>query len=308
MAGRRILYVLALTGSAVFYFAYQRWFSWILLLTVLLFPWLSLMLSLGSMLRLKLEPAAAHRITLGSAEILRLKVNTAGIQPPLRSKIRITKPLTGESWILRPGDPLPTGHCGGLLAELLRPRAYDYLGLFSIKIRKTDPNVFLVMPQIANMDIPPDLSRYLARSWKPKAGGGYAENHEIRIYRPGDSLNQVHWKLSAKVGDLMLREPMEPEREPMLLTMDISGTPEELDLKFGRLLGLGNWFSQQRIPFELRALTGSGIESRTIRDQWDLQKAVDDLLCVPAAAEGSICDREYTAAWRCHIGGEPDET
>lgn len=308
MTGRRILYTLALVGCLIFYGAYQQWFSWLLLLVMLLFPWLSLILSLSAMIRLKLEPGGAERIPLGNEERIQLVTACPGIQPPLRSKFRVTKPNTGEYWILSPGDPLPTEHCGGLIAEPYRSKVFDHLGLFSLKIRKTAPKVFLVLPNEAKMDLPPDLTRYLARSWKPKFGGGYAENHEMRLYRPGDNLNQVHWKLSAKVGDLMLREPMEPEHGLMLLTMDLSGTPAELNRKFGRLLWLGNWFVQQGLAFEIRVLTGNGIESRSVLEEWDLRKCVDNLLCAPHAVDGSIRDREFTASWLFHIGGEPDET
>lgn len=308
MARRRILFALALLGCVIFYLAYQKWFSWVLLLVMLTYPWLSLLLSLGDMLQLKLEPVGANRIPMGAEEKIQTTAVCPGIQPPLRNKFRVIKPNTGESWILKPGEPLPTAHCGGLIAEPYRAKVYDYLGLFSLKIRRTQARTFLVMPGPANMDVPPDLTRYLARSWKPKFGGGYAENHEIRLYRPGDNLNQVHWKLSAKVGDLMLREPMEPDQGLMLLTMDLKGAPSELDSKFGRLLWLGNWFLEQRISFEIRVLTGSGIKAWVIREEWDLQKCVDELLCAESASEGSILERDYSAAWQHHIGGEPDET
>ena len=157
------------------------------------------------------------------------------------------------------------------------------------------------------MDVPPDLTRYLARRWHPKPGGGYAENHEIRQYHPGDNLNQIHWKLSAKVGDLMLREPMEPERGLMLLTMDLKGNPSELDVKFGYLLWLGNWLLEQKISFDVCVLTGNGIENRTVRDQWEFQKCMEMLLCAPLAQDGSVTERTFSAAWRHHIGGELSE-
>lgn len=307
MAGRRVLYGLALIGGLIFYGAYQEWFSWILLLTLLLFPWLSLILSLGAMIRTKLEPSSAAKTPVGSHENIQLKVYSKSLRPPIKCKIRITKAITGETWILKPGDKLPTDHCGGLLAQLYKPKVYDYLGLFRFKVRKTNNRTFLVWPEPRKMELPPNLTQHLARSWRPKPGGGYAENHEIRQYHPGDNLNQIHWKLSAKVGDLMLREAMEPERGLMLLTMDLCGTPEKLDIQFGRLLWLSNWLLENSIPFEVRVLTGNGIETWAVPDAWSLQKCIEALLCAPYAKEGSIRDRSFAAAWQHHIGGEPDE-
>lgn len=307
MAIRRLLYILALIGTLIFYGAYQKWFSWILLLVILSLPWLSLILSSGAVIRIRMEPSAPARIPLNSDETIQLKVVSKLPQPPAKTKIRITKSLTGEHWILKPGDKLPTGHCGGLHTGLHKPRVCDHLGLFRFRVRKTNVQTFLVLPDPVKMEIPPDLTRYLAQSCRPKPGGGYAEIHEIRQFHPGDNLNQIHWKLSAKVGDLMLREPMEPERGLMLLTMDLCGTASELDLKLGRLLWLGNWLLEQQIIYDIRVLTGNGIENWTIRDEWDLHKCIDSLLCMPFSPEGSIRERSFPAAWRYHIGGEQDE-
>ena len=307
MASRRIFYGLALIEGLVFYVAYQEWFSWILLLVLLFFPLLSLILSLGAVWDLRLEPTAPARIPLSATDVIDVTVSVKHPQPPTKTRLRVFKPITGESWILKPGDKLPTAHCGGLTARLYKPRVFDYLGLFSFPVRRSPSQTFLVLPEPVSMDIPPELTRYLARAWRPKPGGGYAENHEMRQYRPGDNLNQIHWKLSAKVGELMLREPMEPERGLMLLTMDLCGTPQALDTKFGQLLWLGNWLLSQDISFEVRALSGNGIEARAIRDASDLQKCIDTLLCAPFASEGSIRDRDFTAAWQHYIGGERNE-
>lgn len=308
MAKRRIVYILSLLGCLVFYVAYQQWFSWILLLFMLFFPWLSLFLSLGPIFRTRMEPLAAPRMPLGSQQTIQLKVSSQYPLPPHKSKIRITKPMTGECFILKPGDQLPTQHCGGIKAQLHRPRICDYMGLFGFKVRKTTEQTFLVLPEPIKMEVPPDLTRYLAQRWCPKPGGGYAENHEIRQYHPGDNLNQIHWKLSAKVGDLMLREPMEPERGLMLLSMDLRGTASELDLKMGNLLWLSNWLLERAITFDVRVLTGNGIESWSIRDEWSLNSCIESLLCAPFVPEGSIRDRSFTAAWQHHIGGEQDES
>lgn len=258
------------------------------------------------MLQIKLEPSAAAKLPVGAAERAQLKVYCNGPQPPIKSKIRITKPITGEQWLLKPGDRLPTDHCGGLSVQLYRPVVFDYLGLFGLRVRESAERTVLVWPEPLDTGIPSDLTQHLALSWRPKPGGGYAENHEIRQYHPGDNLNQIHWKLSAKVGDLMLREPMEPERGSVLLTMDLMGTPEELDTKFGQLLWMSKWLLENGVSFEVCVLTGNGIESWIVSDEWSLQKCVQTLLSAPFAQEGSVRNRSF-AAWQHHIGGEPDE-
>lgn len=307
MAGRRFLYGLVLTGSLVFYGVYQEWFSWILLLSVLLFPWLSFILSLPLLLRMSAAPVAAVRVPMGSGEPIQIKLFPENLQLPFKSKIQITKPLTGETKILQPGTMLPTDHCGGIRAKLHKPYVYDFLGLFRFRLRRCSDFTCLIIPKPVMQEPPADLTRYLARSWHPKPGGGYAENHEIRQYRPGDQLNQIHWKLTAKVGELMLREPMEPDRGRLLLTMDLKGTPAELDVKLGRFLWLARWLLEQQTVFELCVLTGNGMENWILSDGSGLEKCMSELLCAPCAAEGSVRDHELIAAWQYHIGGEPGE-
>jgi hypothetical protein len=165
----------------------------------------------------------------------------------------------------------------------------------------------LVLPQPVEKEIPQDLFKHLEPHWQKKPGGGFGENHEIRPYQPGDSMNQIHWKLSAKVGELMLREPMTPERGTFLLTMDLNGTPEQLDKKMGQLLWMNQWLLDREIPFETRVLTGNGIKSWSIRNIEDQERCILSLLDMPPVKEGSIQDVYFRVTWRHHIGGEQDE-
>ncbi len=308
MAGRRILYILSLAGCFIFYGAYQKWFSWIVLLAVLLLPWFSLLLSLRAMLCTRLTLNAPERITAGGEAYLRISVRCPAVPPPVRYRIRAEKPITGETWLLRSGDRLPTGHCGGLLIRAEKAKVYDRLGLFRMNLRQSPSCIVRILPEPAEHPLPYDLSRHLTRAWRPKTGGGYAENHEIRPYRPGDSLNLVHWKLSAKTDGLVLREPMEPAQGRAVLTMDLNGTPDELDLKFSRLFSYGTCLLGNGVPFDVLALTGNGIETWVIHEKWQLDKCADMLLCTPYAKEGTLRDQNCSAVWQHHIGGEPDET
>lgn len=307
MTGRRIVYVLALVGSLIFYIIYQEWFSWIFLLTVLFFPWLSLLLSLGAMIRLKVMPEAPSRIPMGCDEKVSLTVSSPLPLPPYKSKLRITNPLTGERFTVKSGAALPTEHCGKLHIKPHKPRVFDFLGLFRLKVRRTTEKTVLVLPKPVETEIPSDLTSRLAPQWRKKPGGGFSENYEIRQYQPGDSLNQIHWKLSAKVDELMLREPMEPIRGLMLLTMDLRGTAAELDRKLGQLLWLGRYLLEQEISFDIRVLTAKGIANWTVQNTDALEQCIAALLDTPPATEGSIRDKFFKATWRYHIGGEQNE-
>ncbi len=307
MIKSRLLYILALTASAVFYIAYEEWISWIILAALLMLPWLSLGLSIRGILLMRIRLDVPERIAQGTEVKVHAEAQCAAVKVPYKCKIRITKPITGESRILNPEEMLPTEHCGALTVSAERTLVYDHLGIFRFKVRNAPANITRVMPSESTAPVPAELTRILARAWKAKRGGGFAENHEIRPYHPGDTLNLIHWKLSAKADELMLREPMEPDREMALLTLDINGTPDELDRKFARLLHYGNYLLGNEAAFEVLSLTANGIENWSVREQSDWRTCVDSLLCAPFAPTGSVKEQEIKTLWHCHIGGEPDE-
>lgn len=306
MARQRIIYFLTLVGCVVFYMAYQLWFSWVLLQVIVFVPLLSLILSLAAIITLRMNLVLESVVPMGRTEKMQMNVSCKLPLPPYKYKIRITKPLTGEIWRLKPDAQFPADHCGRYYVELYKPRVCDYLGLFRFRARKATRQTVLVWPDPVEVEIPPELNRHLMQHWQPKPGG-FAENYEIRQFHPGDNLNRIHWKLSAKVDDLMIREPIEPVRGLILLTMDLNGTATELDTKLGRLLWLGRWLLEREVTFGLRVLTANGIESWTIRDEAGMNRCMKKLLCKPVAKGGSIREQGFNASWRYHIGGEQNE-
>lgn len=307
MVGRRLWYLTALFGCWVFYITYGEWFSYLALLIVAGLPWLSLLLSIPAILRFRLAPGGADAVTMGTEAEVWLLGSSGFPLPPFKGKIRLRHCITGQTRRYQASSGLPTGHCGGIRVTIARPRVCDYLGLFAFPVRQAETKTVLVRPKPLPVPALPDLDRYIARSWRPKFGGGFAENHELRLYHPGDSLNQVHWKLSAKTGKWMVRQSMEPQRGLVLLTMTLRGSLEALDRKFGRLLWLGQYLVEKNVPFEIRALTGDGIQSLPVCTEQELSKAINALLCSAGAREGSIRDFVFAASWQYHIGGEPDE-
>lgn len=306
MIKRWLIYLATLLGSILFYWAHHGWLAWLLLLFVLTLPLFSLLVSLPAMLTVRVGVRCAGILQMGEAETPALTVRCKLPAPPVRGRIRVKRTLSGESRLLKPGGQLPTGHCGQLLCSPERVSVYDYLGLFRLTVHRRQRAAAVVRPQSLAMTPPAQLDRWAARSWKPKPGGGFSENHELRLYRPGDSLNQVHWKLTAKTGKLMIREAMEPLQGLVLLCITVQGSDEELDRKFGRLHWMGNYLLQQELRYELRALTGQGQLAIPVSCEHDLICAIDRLLSMPAAAESAEMNTE-PAAWQLHIGGDADE-
>lgn len=307
MAGRRVQYILLLLGAGTYYIASGEWLSWVLLVTALGLPWLSLLLSLPAILGFRAAPAGVDVLEQGEEAELWLLGSCRMPLPPFKGFLRVESCFTGKAWRYAPEQGLSTQHCGGYRVGVEKARICDYLGLFSFRARHTKEQTILVRPREEWAPDLPDPQRLELERWVPKPGGGFSENHEHRLYRPGDSLNQLHWKLSAKVGDLMIREPMEPVRGAVLLTLRLAGTPEELDRKLGRLLWVGRYLLGRELDFELRALTGAGVLSFPVDTELALQKAVDRLLCSPLAAPGEGWEESIGASWRYHIGGDAHE-
>lgn len=299
------MYLAALAGCILFYVSYQQWISWIFLVTAVCLPLLSLLVSLPAMFLTKVRLRLPEQVTL--SEKIRPELVLSGFLPwaDIKGKLYMENLLTGEKESFPAGKLQQLRHCGMYVIGAKRLRRTDYLGLFPLKLRSVAECSVLVMPAVVPMDTMPDMTPAPVRLWRPKAGGGFSENHDLRLYRPGDNLRQIHWKVSAKTGKLIYREPIEPVKGKTVVALSLFGSPEQLDKALGQLLWLGNRLLDKQIPFVLRCTTGQDVLSWEIRSPEQLDQAVKRLLRTPAAK--ALCLPDITDAGRCYvIGGEPD--
>ena len=299
-----ILYLTALAGTLGFYAAYQGWLAWLLLQAVFWLPALSLAVSLPAMLTTRIHCDCPGYLPLGSDRKLSARIHCPLPTPPVRFQITAVRPLTAEAWLLKDGNFLPTDHVGRLDCRRKGCRVYDYLGFFGIPEKNRSEMHIFIRPVPVSMPEPASLQRHFSTAWRPKAGGGFAENHELRLYRPGDNMNQIHWKLTAKTDQLMIREPMVPLRSRAVVSVTVNGN---LNRRLGQLLWLGRYLLDRSLPFTLWALTGEGAVTAPITNETELLAALDLLLSTPRAAEDSVFDRSFGSAWHYHIGGDDHE-
>lgn len=307
MIKRWFSYLTVLLGCLMFYIAYQEWTAWILLLLVLLLPPSSLLLSLPAMLTARARSQMPPAVAAGTPLAVDMDATARLPMPTWRMHVQVYHTYSKENLLLQNGSPCPAAHCGSLNCKPHRGWVYDYLGLFRVPLRAPQAFRVLVRPEPLPLQEEIDLSNILVNAWRPKVGGGFAENHELRLYRPGDSLQQIHWKLTAKTGKLILREPMVPDRMRLLVWLNLQGTPEELDRKLGRLLWLGGHLRRQGLPFDILAYTANGKQLWRVDSGQALRQALDTLLCLtPSQTPGKPLLTEV-ASWDYYIGGDEDE-
>lgn len=151
----------------------------------------------------------------------------------------------------------------------------------------------------------PNLNQFTVRRHRPKPGGGFAEEHELRDYRPGDSLREVHWKLSAKTDTLMIREAQEPITGRALLTLDLYGTPEELDSTLSQLAWLSRWLTEHGAVHQILWIDPATCRTSCMQIECDddLHTVLGRLCCTTVGKDiPSLASRRFGSAfWRYHL-------
>lgn len=316
-----MFYLAALFASLLFHTYYTGWFSWYLLLLLLVMPVFSFLCSLPAMRALRLRAGSPCRCKLHEQSQIVFWNEAGGFLPtPLyRFSLTRTDEMSGEQAVLRlhlsanarSAVQIPTNHCGALRYTLSKGRVYDYLGLFALPIHLPEIGLCEVWPEAREPSHTPNLSQFQSRSFRPKYGGGFSELHELREYRPGDQMRDVHWKLSAKADDLIVREPMEPNRGQAVVSLDLAGTRQELDSTLAILLWISGWLIGREVTFDVCWIDPVRFEaqSRTVTEQSDLTALVQQLLGTRLSENTpSIASRPFPRAeWRYHIRQDSEE-
>ena len=157
----------------------------------------------------------------------------------------------------------------------------------------------------------PNLSHFQYRSYHPKPGGGFSEIHDLREYRPGDSLHEIHWKLSAKTDKLIVREAEEPDRGLIVLSFDFSGSRAQLDSTLRQLLWLSGWLTEREVAHQIDWIEPDSLEPQTksVKTPDDLRELLNTLLQTHLTGNTpSLASRAYPHAdWRYHVQPEEQE-
>ena len=130
-------------------------------------------------------------------------------------------------------------------------KIYGLFGFLSIKRRCKDFAQVLIMPEIyaANIEIGHAVRNFIGEAdvydeFRPGHDSG--ETFEIREYREKDKLQSIHWKLSAKTDELMVKENSLPKACAVILMLEMH--PKVLDGFFELAASISFSLMDQRCP------------------------------------------------------------
>ncbi|MHB8589208.1 MAG: DUF58 domain-containing protein [Candidatus Dormibacteraceae bacterium] len=116
----------------------------------------------------------------------------------------------------------------------------DLAGLFRSRRANPDAEVALVLPRFASLAHRPQARELEASVAAPRAGSG-TELFGVRQYRPGDSLRRIHWRSSARHGELVVREYEPPGIQTLGIFCDPHPASSEVADQVARLAASEAW-------------------------------------------------------------------
>lgn len=175
-------------------------------------------------------------------------------------------------------------YCGMLSCSIAELRIYDALGLFSFS-KKTESNYFIVVlpsvyPLMAiNSAFLQDLQNNSpSRIMK---GNDPSEIIDIREYRDGDRLAKIHWKLSDKYDQLMVKDFGDPYSNNVLMLFDLNGTNnEQLDGLLDAVYSISNFLLKNQIAYEMEWYDSlhERLVHNSITEKNDMELALEAIL------------------------------
>jgi uncharacterized protein (DUF58 family) len=116
----------------------------------------------------------------------------------------------------------------------------DPLGFFAGRRECPDAEIALVLPRFRSLSNRSMVRELETAAAAPRAGSGN-ELFGIREYRPGDSLRRIHWRSSARRGELVVREYEPPGVQTINIVVDPAPPTRAIAYQIARIAASEAW-------------------------------------------------------------------
>lgn len=119
--------------------------------------------------------------------------------------------------------PLSARHVGQYGAQVTRLIIADLFGLFEMKKTFRDQQALLtVLPRPFDIEKPKVIIGDEGRAILSRTQEDYNAPEDVRAYIPGDAMKRIHWKLSSRKRELLVRRFEMPAPPDTLILLDCS--------------------------------------------------------------------------------------
>lgn len=248
----RLAYLLLIGFGVFFYIAFVGYFSYYFLLLILILPVLSLFYLVMSFKFTKLDFAILNQKVIQD-DFVKIKIikDNLGLGA-IKFVVEDQKYLIKGN---QAGLTLVFKHCGGRNFIINTYYQYDCLNLFCIKKRCHYEIPIAIYPKRVELDFK-EYAHQLPRVGDEvyavnRKGDDPTEIYDIHKYQEGDQLKNIHWKLSARYQDILVKDNAMLVGEVINLYVSFDDNDDHNDLVFGYLDTFCGFLLKRQIGFLL---------------------------------------------------------
>jgi hypothetical protein len=162
----------------------------------------------------------------------------------------------------------------------------DFLGIFRLSYRMPSCLEAIVKPRIIRLERLDDIPEPAVINQSHQRQENNEPDLTVRDYIPGDSLTRIHWKSTAKSGELKVRNEVGAIKQKILLLADFERVSTEMatfmpleNQVLEQVIALLYYFARHAIPTEL-LFNREGLESRMVNDIKRFNSVYEELASV----------------------------
>lgn len=159
---------------------------------------------------------------------------------------------------------------------------YDLLHLFYLEGMQMQDTGVIVYPfseSVEGEEVYSYVDGFPKENETKKRGTDYNPDYEVREYIPGDELKSIHWKLSAKRDELMVRQRLASGREKINILLPLEEDKACNDGLVASLYSLGQLLLYKEYPMEIYWCgTGNELRAMYVAELGELEAVINEIL------------------------------
>lgn len=294
----------SLTGilAVLLFFSGKSFLLTVLLLLLVLLPVFGILIRRDAAhMEIRLEKEKPVAVTIRStgslrvADRIQLELEVKNEMFDQTEQLQFLLPLKGREQTF--SLPVNLHLCGQIRFRCTNVWVMDLLGLFRIPVKAGQtfytvsypPKIHVQMERIAGAVGSSQADGFLQN----RKGNDPSEMFELREYVPGDDIRSIHWKLTSKTDDLVIRQASDPSHHTLLLLADYGldqlkrpEGEEEMNTVIAVGVAAARELLKKGRGFCLAIPTRDGLQLHEIQNEKEFSRMLVQWLSIPVQAVG----------------------